>query len=71
MLWLQASNSILFETLPVKAQNDKICGMTILALPGYAFGYKKRMKKKEQYLLDVQCSTNKKLATTKDTAEHR
>jgi len=25
ILWLQASNSILFETLPVKAQNDKIC----------------------------------------------
>ena len=32
--------------------------------PGYAYGYKKRMKKKEQYFLDVQSSTDKKLATT-------
>ena len=34
--------------------------------PGLAYVYKKRMKKKEQYLLDVQPSTDKKLATTQD-----
>ena len=28
-------------------------------LPGYAYGYKKRMKKKEQYFLDVQSSRQK------------
>jgi len=41
-------------------------GRDPLALSGYAFGYKKRTKKKEQYLLDVQSSTNGKLATTQD-----
>jgi len=27
--------------------------------PGYAYGYKKKMKKKEQYFLDVQSSRQK------------
>jgi len=35
--------------------------------PGYAYGYKKRMKKKEQYLPDVQSSRHKKLAITQDS----
>jgi len=37
-----------------------------LAPPGYACGYKERIKKEEHYLHDVQSSTNKKLATTED-----
>ena len=32
----------------------------------YAYGYKRRIKYKEQYLLDVQSSTDKKLVTTQD-----
>jgi len=34
--------------------------------PSYACGHKERTKKKEHYLLDVQSSTDKKLATTQD-----
>ena len=50
-----ARNSSLFGTLPVKAQNDKTCqkflgSMVPLTPSGYACGYKKIMKKKEQYL---------------------
>jgi len=37
-----------------------------LAPPGYAHDYKSRMKEKEQYILDVQSSSDKKLATTQD-----
>jgi len=38
--------------------------MVPLAPSAYACGYKKRMKKKEQFLLDVQSPTDKKLAMT-------
>jgi len=31
----------------------------VLFPPGYAYGYEKRMKKKEQYFLDVQSSRQK------------
>jgi len=41
-------------------------GVTPLVLPGYDFGYKKIIKTKQQYLLDVQSSTHKKLATMQD-----
>jgi len=34
--------------------------------PVYAYSYKKRIKYKEQYLLDVQSSTDKKLVTMQD-----
>jgi len=34
--------------------------------PGHAYGYKKRMEKRDQHLLDVQPSSDKKLATTQD-----
>jgi len=34
--------------------------------PVYAYGYKKRIKYIEQYLRDVQSSTDKKLVTTQD-----
>jgi len=38
-----------------------------LGPPVYAYGYKKRMKYEEdQYLLDVQSSTDKKLVATQD-----
>ena len=46
----------------------------MVALPhGYAYGYKKRMKKKEQYFFDVQSSRQKarKNARQPGTAELR
>jgi len=56
ILRLQLEASILFGTLPVKAQNDKICyeffrGHGPFGPPVYAYGYKKRMKYKDQYLM--------------------
>jgi len=37
-----------------------------LVTPGYAYGYKKRNKKKEQHLLDVHSSIDKNLITMQD-----
>ena len=49
----EASNSILFKTLLVKAQNNKICQkfVGVYSSLGYACGYKKRMHSKPTYLM--------------------
>ena len=51
-----AKNLILRNTAGCERDADRL----------YESGYKKRTKKKEQYLLDVQSSTDKKLVTTQD-----
>ena len=58
----KASNGILFGHCLSKHKMTRyvrnLGGMVALP-PGYAYGYKKRMKKKEQYFLDVQSSRQK------------
>jgi len=52
ILWLQASNSILFGTLPVKTKNDMIFQKFGGPWPpGYAYGYKKERKRKNSTYL--------------------
>ena len=62
ILWLKASNGILFGHCRSKhktARYVRNLGEWFHCRPGYSYGYKKRMKKKEQYFLDVQSSRQK------------